>query len=48
MERVGNLVFFLILKKVLSAFAVEYDVICVLVIRGLYYVEAYSLVAQMV
>ena len=37
------LVFFLVLEKCFQLFAIEYDVSCGLVKRGLYYVEVYSL-----
>ena len=46
MVRVSPLVLFLILEKKPSAFIIEYDVSCGLVIYKLYYVEVCSLGAQ--
>ena len=42
LQKVGILVFFLILEEKLSAFIIEYHVGCEFVINGLYYVEICS------
>lgn len=46
MVRVSTLILFLLLEKKPSAFIIEYDVSCWLVIYKLYYAEVYSLNAQ--